>query len=460
VKINILYIGPQSFLPDVGLKNAELIYPSLFEAISDCQIHLLHGQEKLPDYANKLSSKYGLKFHHTSGRHVHDWIDAAVKIVKNYEIDVLTNVFLGYHYGYIASKAATIAHRKAVVRFAANEIRVRTNMGVYKGAKGIIRRHIDLRREFKAVKLAHAVIAMSPWEEKRLKQLSQNPDKVHWCMRGIDLNEYCPSSSKKCHLARKFIFVGRKVKSKGYRLVERVARKLASSHPDIQFYFAGNFDIHQDSNIHYLGYLTVDQLKSLYMDADVLILPSKSEGFPNVVVEAMASGLPCIISKNYHQGFFEHKKNALLMDDTESDLISNILELYNNALLLTNLRKAVRQFALQNFDYAKWKYEYRKIMLSGVELKTQFSDNYSTKSSSNNKLRIAYIIRSRFGSMGAAASYMFTAKTNEKHDVLALEMNVSNDAYDTPIPTAITIYPLSTGMLNKRVLSVIKQLKL
>ncbi len=433
MKINILYIGPQSFLPNVGLKNIDLIYPTLFEALSGCQLHLLHGDENLPEYTSKLFSKYGLKFHFVKGNHFRDWIKTAVKIVHQYDIDVLTNVFLGYHYGYIASEAARITRRKSVVRFAANEIIVRTNMGAYEGVKGIFRQHIDLRRESRAVKLAHAVIAMSPWEEKRLKQISQDPDKVHWCMRGVDLDEYCPSRTKKCGSARKFIFVGRKVKSKGYGLIERAARNLASSHPDIQFVFAGDFDIHQNSNIQYLGYIKVDRLKSLYKDADVLILPSKSEGFPNVVVEAMASGVPCIISKKYHQGFFEHRRNAMLFDGTLSDLIDNIIELHNDTSLMANLRKEVRQFARRNFDYTKWKQRYKMIMSSGFEFKTQMPENSINKPFLKNKLRIAYINRSRFGSMGAAASYMFATKTREKHDVIVLEMNPSTTADGTKV---------------------------
>jgi glycosyltransferase involved in cell wall biosynthesis len=433
MKINILYIGPENFLPNVGLKNVELIYPTLFEPFSGCGLHLLHRQMNLPDYTNKLSSKYGLKFHCHHGNQVRDWIKAAVKIVHKYDIDILTNVFLGYHYGYIASKAARITRRKSVVRFAANEIRVRANMGAYEGLRGAIRRQTDLNREATAVRLAHEVIAMSPWEEKRLKQISNNPDKVTWCMRGVDLNQYAPSSSNNNAPATKFIFVGRNVETKGYKLVEKAAHELETSHPDIQFFFAGDFNPIQKPNIHYLGYLNVDQLKSLYKDADILILPSESEGFPNVVVEAMASGVPCIISKGYHQGFFEHKKNALLIDNSKTDLIKNILELYNNTSLMTSLRKGVRKFSMQNFDHTYWRHKYKKIMLSGVKSKPWIPDLSVNKENPKKKLRIAYIIRSRFGLMGTAASYMFAAKTNQKHVVLVLEMNPSTGSDDTPI---------------------------
>ena len=41
----------------------------------------------------------------------------------------------------------------------------------------------------------------------------------------------------------------------------------------------------------------VDEIERLYRTADVFILPSKSEGMPNVVLEAMASGLPCVATR-------------------------------------------------------------------------------------------------------------------------------------------------------------------
>ncbi len=40
-----------------------------------------------------------------------------------------------------------------------------------------------------------------------------------------------------------------------------------------------------------------DAIERYYQAADVLMLPSTREGLPNVVLEAMASGLPCIVSR-------------------------------------------------------------------------------------------------------------------------------------------------------------------
>jgi len=48
--------------------------------------------------------------------------------------------------------------------------------------------------------------------------------------------------------------------------------------------------------IRFAGQKNKDELLPYYRDADVFILPSKKEGMPNVVLEAMASGLPIVMT--------------------------------------------------------------------------------------------------------------------------------------------------------------------
>ena len=46
----------------------------------------------------------------------------------------------------------------------------------------------------------------------------------------------------------------------------------------------------------FTGYITGTELYQAYASSDVFIFPSTTETFGNVVLEAMASGLPCVIS--------------------------------------------------------------------------------------------------------------------------------------------------------------------
>lgn len=50
-----------------------------------------------------------------------------------------------------------------------------------------------------------------------------------------------------------------------------------------------------ERNVHFLGYRT--DIKELYQMADCFVMPSYREGLSRSIMEAMTSGLPCIVSK-------------------------------------------------------------------------------------------------------------------------------------------------------------------
>ena len=54
----------------------------------------------------------------------------------------------------------------------------------------------------------------------------------------------------------------------------------------------------KDSNIEYTGFITGDKMQKIYEEADVMIVPSFSEGMSQVGIEAMACGLPVICTTN------------------------------------------------------------------------------------------------------------------------------------------------------------------
>lgn len=90
------------------------------------------------------------------------------------------------------------------------------------------------------------------------------------------------------------VFVGRFVPKKGLAVI----RELARQRPGTTFALAGSGPVDPAGwglpNVRTLGSLPAGEVASLLRTADVMLLPSVGEGYPLVVQEALACGLPVI----------------------------------------------------------------------------------------------------------------------------------------------------------------------
>lgn len=91
------------------------------------------------------------------------------------------------------------------------------------------------------------------------------------------------------------LFVGRFVEKKGLHIVRAIAEKM----PETRFILAGGGPITPEgwalANITVLRDRLQEQLVPLYQACDLLILPSKGEGFPLVVQESLACGASAVV---------------------------------------------------------------------------------------------------------------------------------------------------------------------
>ena len=61
-------------------------------------------------------------------------------------------------------------------------------------------------------------------------------------------------------------------------------------------------------------------------EADLFVFPSLYEGFPNALLEAMASGLPCIASDcSGNNDIIEHNLSGKLFKIKDIDALSNLI---------------------------------------------------------------------------------------------------------------------------------------
>lgn len=104
-----------------------------------------------------------------------------------------------------------------------------------------------------------------------------------------------------------FIFVGRLVKDKGINELVDAFDRLIATHPNTKLVLVGKYEqdldpleektlgmIASNKNIISTGYQS--DVRPYFAISDALVFPSYREGFPNVVMQAGAMNLPCIVT--------------------------------------------------------------------------------------------------------------------------------------------------------------------
>lgn len=141
--------------------------------------------------------------------------------------------------------------------------------------------------------------------------------------------------------------------------------RLLPHQPDSHYLVAGTEMTHADEmgamvraaglegRVHLLGVRT--DVAALLSAADVFLLPSRLEGFPNAVMEAMALGVPVVASDvGGIPDLVCHGEHGFLHspDDTD-DMAASVLRLLGDAPLRERLGAAGRQRILQDFTLKK-----------------------------------------------------------------------------------------------------------
>ncbi len=127
-------------------------------------------------------------------------------------------------------------------------------------------------------------------------------------VKGIDLDYFKPAeTTSKSHQGFTFVFVGRIVRDKGINELVKAFDRLHQEYNDVRLVLVGPREddldpvlpetlerIDRGEGIEAVG--KQSDVKSYYTNADALVFPSYREGFPNVVIEAGAMGLPSIVT--------------------------------------------------------------------------------------------------------------------------------------------------------------------
>lgn len=156
------------------------------------------------------------------------------------------------------------------------------------------------------LRLPHHLIANSTVAVSRAVAFGIDADRIDYVPNVVEGSSAVPSSNSEGRSASRISFVGRLSKEKRPELFVALAARLSKELPEYQldFRIAGNGPLQErvtklaqsesrsGARIKLMGDLA--DPSTLYRDTDILVVTSEYEGTPNVVLEAMAHGIPVI----------------------------------------------------------------------------------------------------------------------------------------------------------------------
>jgi glycosyltransferase involved in cell wall biosynthesis len=145
------------------------------------------------------------------------------------------------------------------------------------------------------------------------------------------------------------LFLGRVTRQKGPRYFLEAARRVLDAVPEASFVLAGTGDqlpelieraaqLGLSRKFLFSGFVDREQAAALYARADVFVMPSASEPFGIVALEAMERGVPVIVSRQ--SGVSELIRNTLKVDFWNiEELAASIVAALRYPVLSSELRR-------------------------------------------------------------------------------------------------------------------------
>ena len=147
---------------------------------------------------------------------------------------------------------------------------------------------------------------------------------------GIEQEWVMKSNSFKTRAEIQFLFVGRYDLVKGIKELNKAIISL--NHLNFKFHFIGPFPSEKQiksEQILYHGHVRdLEDVKTLMDQSDVLVLPSYSEGMPNVILEAMSRGLAIIATNVGANSLMVDEDNGLLIQNTDCQNIQKAMKFF------------------------------------------------------------------------------------------------------------------------------------
>ena len=200
-------------------------------------------------------------------------------------------------------------------------------------------------------RLASVLMAPNPELVDLLHHETGKP--TYLMRRGVDTTLFSPAKRDVDDGCFRFGFVGRLSSEKNVRLLPWIERALvAAGHRRFRFLIVGEGQERAwlQAHLHhadFAGVLHGEALARAYANMDVLIFPSETDTFGNVVQEAFASGTPAVVSSRGGPKFIVRPDVSGIVAPDDAAFVAAAESILIDPDRLRRMREAARRQALE-----------------------------------------------------------------------------------------------------------------
>jgi glycosyltransferase involved in cell wall biosynthesis len=187
------------------------------------------------------------------------------------------------------------------------------------------------------------------------KRYNLDLNKIEVIPNGVG-SEYFSGEEKSLHRKPRLLYVGRLNYQKNLTLLLMVLAQLPNVSADIvgdgeEFKKLNDLSNQLKlKNITFKGRVDKKDLPKLYNESDIFVLTSVREGMPLVLLEAMASGLPCVVTDvpGSRDLIINNKNGFVVKPNSELDFRLAILKIINDRELYNSFSVSSKQIAAKH----------------------------------------------------------------------------------------------------------------
>ncbi|EMA22729.1 group 1 glycosyl transferase [Haloarcula amylolytica JCM 13557] len=195
---------------------------------------------------------------------------------------------------------------------------------------------------------------------------SLGADRTEVIRNAVDIKEFSPVPTEK----KSLLYIGRLVRNNGIQDLLSALPGLLETHPDATIHIVGSGPM--EENVYEMiqaegisesvtVYNFVEDISEMYDIASVFCRPSYSEGLPLTMLEAMASGVPPVVTEiaGVPEVVTDGESGVLLEPGRPDEIEREISILFKNNELRKQLSRNARRYVAENLT---WKRRAKKVM--------------------------------------------------------------------------------------------------